>query len=95
LASKVLALFLLTIFFLIFYLNPNNNDQRVYIVLAVRTPLGVLVGKFRPLTAIELGSNRHQRALSKAGVEFEEGAKVFMGNVISLTLTSSSKTRLP
>ncbi len=60
--------------------------KEVYIVSAVRTPLGSFGGKFSGLTAIELGSIAIKGALNKAGVKAEEVQEVFMGNVISANL---------
>jgi acetyl-CoA C-acetyltransferase len=58
----------------------------VYIVSAVRTPLGSFGGKLSGLTAIELGSIAIKGALKKAGVEPKEVEEVIMGNVISANL---------
>lgn len=60
--------------------------KEVYIVSAVRTPLGSFGGKLSGLTAIELGSIAIKGALSKAGVMAEEVQEVFMGNVLSANL---------
>lgn len=60
--------------------------KEVYIVSAVRTPLGSFGGKLSLLTAIELGSIAIKGALSKAGVKAEEVQEVFMGNVLSANL---------
>jgi acetyl-CoA C-acetyltransferase len=60
--------------------------KEVYIVSAVRTPLGSFGGKLSGLTAIELGSIAIKGALKKAGVEPKEVEEVIMGNVISANL---------
>jgi acetyl-CoA C-acetyltransferase len=60
--------------------------KEVYIVAAVRTPLGSFGGKLSSLTAVELGSIAIKGALSKAGVDSKEVQEVFMGNVISANL---------
>jgi len=60
--------------------------KEVYIVSAVRTPLGSFGGKLSGLTAIELGSIAIKGALKKAGVEPKEVQEVMMGNVISANL---------
>jgi acetyl-CoA C-acetyltransferase len=60
--------------------------KEVYIVSAVRTPLGSFGGKLSGLTAIELGSIAIKGALTKAGVKAEEVQEVFMGNVLSANL---------
>lgn len=60
--------------------------KEVYIVAAVRTPLGSFGGKLSGLTAVELGSIAIKGALSKAGVDPKEVQEVLMGNVISANL---------
>ncbi|WP_296701088.1 acetyl-CoA C-acyltransferase [Algoriphagus sp.] len=60
--------------------------KEVYIVSAVRTPLGSFGGKLAGLTAVELGSIAIKGALSKSGVKAEDVQEVFMGNVISANL---------
>ncbi len=60
--------------------------KEVYIVSAVRTPLGSFGGKLSSLTAIELGSIAIKGALAKSGVPLVEVNEVFMGNVISANL---------
>lgn len=60
--------------------------KEVYIVSAVRTPLGSFGGKLAGLTAVELGSTAIKGALAKAGVKSEAVQEVFMGNVIAANL---------
>ncbi|GAB2634013.1 acetyl-CoA C-acyltransferase [Belliella aquatica] len=60
--------------------------KEVYIVSAVRTPLGSFGGKLSGLTAIELGSIAIKGALTKAGLDPKEVEEVIMGNVISANL---------
>jgi acetyl-CoA C-acetyltransferase len=60
--------------------------KEVYIVSAVRTPLGSFGGKLSGLTAIELGSVAIKGALDKAGIDPKEVEEVIMGNVISANL---------
>lgn len=60
--------------------------QEVYIVSAVRTPIGSFGGKLAGMTAIELGSIAIKGALAKSGVSSESVNEVFMGNVISANL---------
>lgn len=61
-------------------------SKEVYIISAVRTPLGSFGGKLAGLTAIELGSTAIKGALAKSGVAPEAVNEVFMGNVISANL---------
>ena len=60
--------------------------KEVYIVSAVRTPLGSFGGILSPLTAIQLGSIAIKGALERAGVAAGEVDEVFFGNVISANL---------
>lgn len=60
--------------------------NEVYIVSAVRTPIGSFGGSLSELTAIQLGSAAIKGALDKAGVDAKEVQEVFMGNVVSANL---------
>ena len=61
-------------------------SKEVYIISAVRTPLGSFGGKLAGMTAIELGSIAIKGALAKSGVAADAVNEVFMGNVISANL---------
>lgn len=63
-----------------------NNSKTVYIVSAVRTPLGSFGGVLSSFSAIQLGSMAIKGALEKAGVPAAEVGEVFMGNVVSSNL---------
>ncbi len=60
--------------------------KEVYIVSAVRTPIGSFGGSLANIPATELGSIAIKGALAKAGVSAEEVQEVYMGNVISANL---------
>ena len=60
--------------------------KEVYIVSAVRTPLGSFGGVFSSLSATQLGSTAIKYALEKAGVAAGEVQEVFFGNVCSANL---------
>lgn len=60
--------------------------QEVYIVSAVRTPIGSFGGGLSSLAATKLGSIAITGALEKAGVKTESVDEVFMGNVVSAGL---------
>ncbi|MHA7128324.1 acetyl-CoA C-acyltransferase [Algoriphagus namhaensis] len=60
--------------------------KEVYIVSAVRTPLGSFGGALSGLTAVELGSFAIKGALEKSKVDPKEVQEVFMGNVLSANL---------
>lgn len=60
--------------------------KEVFIVSAVRTPLGSFGGMFAGLSATQLGSTAIKGALERAGVAASEVDEVFMGNVVSANL---------
>jgi acetyl-CoA C-acetyltransferase len=61
-------------------------NKEVYILAAVRTPLGSFGGKLSGLSATELGSIAIKGALAKSGVPIEAVNEVFIGNVLSANL---------
>jgi acetyl-CoA C-acetyltransferase len=61
-------------------------NKEVFIVSAVRTPIGSFGGKLSAMSATELGSIAIKGALAKSGISSEEVSEVFMGNVISANL---------
>jgi acetyl-CoA C-acetyltransferase len=60
--------------------------KTVYIISAVRTPIGSFGGKLSGFSAIQLGTIAVKGALEKAAVQASEVQEVFMGNVISANL---------
>ncbi|MCP4457036.1 MAG: acetyl-CoA C-acyltransferase [Cytophagales bacterium] len=60
--------------------------KEVFIVSAVRTPIGSFGGSLAGFTAVELGSKAIKGALEKAGVEASVVEEVLMGNVVSANL---------
>lgn len=60
------------------------ND--VYIVSAVRTPIGSFGGVFKGISATQLGTTAIKGALRKAKVKAANVDEVFMGNVVSANL---------
>lgn len=60
--------------------------KEVYIVSAVRTPIGSFGGVLKTLSATQLGSFAIEGALKKAGIAANEVNEVFMGNVVSANL---------
>ncbi len=60
--------------------------KEVYIVSAVRTPIGSFGGSLAGFTAVQLGSIAIKGALEKAGVSAEKVEEVLMGNVVSANL---------
>jgi acetyl-CoA C-acetyltransferase len=62
------------------------NTKPVYIVSAVRTPIGSFGGILSPFSAVQLGSFALRGALEKAGIPASEVQEVIMGNVVSSNL---------
>ncbi len=60
--------------------------QAVYIVSAVRTPMGSFGGVLASVSATQLGSTAIKGALEKAGVEASAVEEVYFGNVVSANL---------
>lgn len=60
--------------------------KEVYIVSAVRTPIGSFGGVLSSFSATQLGSFAIKGALEKAGITPNQVQEVFMGNVISANL---------
>lgn len=60
--------------------------KEVYIVSAVRTPIGSFGGSLSSISATKLGSIAIEGALQKAGLAHTEVNEVLMGNVISANL---------
>lgn len=60
--------------------------KEVYIVSAVRTPIGSFGGVFADIPATKLGAIAVKAALERAGVPFDEIDEVLLGNVVSANL---------
>lgn len=60
--------------------------QEVFIVAAVRTPIGSFGGNFAGISATQLGAAAIKGALEKAGVSADQVNEVLMGNVVSANL---------
>lgn len=60
--------------------------QEVFIVSAVRTPIGSFGGSLSGLSATQLGAEAIKGALARAGVAPEQVTEVLMGNVVSANL---------
>lgn len=58
----------------------------VYIVSAVRTPVGMFQGSLASLSAIQLGSHAVKVAVERAGIKPADVQEVFIGNVLSANL---------
>lgn len=66
----------------------------VYIISAVRTPIGSFGGTLSGVSAIDLGAIAVKEALKKAGVEAGLVQELFMGNVISAGLGQAPATQV-
>ncbi len=60
--------------------------KEVYIVSAVRTPIGSFGGVLSDVSATRLGSIAIKGAIEKAGITPETATEVFIGNVVSANL---------
>lgn len=62
------------------------NKREVYIIAAVRTPIGSFGGKLKDFTATQLGAFAIKGALERAGVKPDQVQDVLMGSVIQANL---------
>ncbi|WP_242920302.1 acetyl-CoA C-acyltransferase [Pontibacter liquoris] len=62
------------------------QTKEVYIISAVRTPIGSFGGVFAGVSATQLGAAAIKGALEKAGVDKSQVQEVIMGNVLSAGL---------
>jgi len=60
--------------------------EEVYIVSAVRTPIGSFGGSLSALSAVELGASAIKGALQRAKLEPQQVQEVLIGNVVSANL---------
>lgn len=56
--------------------------KEVYVVSAVRTPMGSFMGAFSNISATQLGSIAIRAAVERASIEVSAVDEVFMGNVL-------------
>jgi acetyl-CoA C-acetyltransferase len=68
--------------------------KEVYIISAVRTPIGSFLGSLSSLTAVQLGGIAFKGALDKAGIDKKLIQEVFVGNVISAGLGQAPATQV-
>lgn len=68
--------------------NTSNMapPKPVYILSAVRTPVGMFQGSLVSQSAIDLGTHAIKSAVERAGIKSEEVEEVFFGNVLSANL---------
>lgn len=68
--------------------------KEVYIISAVRTPIGSFGGSLAGMTAVQLGSIAVKGAVQKAGVDPALIQEVFIGNVIPAGLGQAPATQI-
>lgn len=68
--------------------------MEVYIISAVRTPIGSFGGSLSSLTAVQLGSIAVKAAVEKAGVDPKLIQELFIGNVIGAGLGQAPATQV-
>ena len=68
--------------------------KEVYIISAVRTPIGSFGGSLASISAVQLGATAVKGAIQKAGIEPKLVQEVFMGNVISSGLQQAPATQV-
>jgi acetyl-CoA C-acetyltransferase len=68
--------------------------KEVYIVAAVRTPIGSFGGSLSPLTAVQLGAIAVKGAMQKINLDPKQVQEVFLGNVISSGLQQAPATQV-
>ena len=57
-------------------------SKEVYIISAVRTPMGSFMGSFSTVSATQLGSTAIKAAIERAGIDGDKVDEVMMGNVL-------------
>jgi acetyl-CoA C-acetyltransferase len=68
--------------------------KEVYIVSAVRTPIGSFGGTLATQTAVQLGAAATKGALKKINLDLKQVQEVFFGNVISAGLQQAPATQV-
>ena len=67
--------------------------NEVYIISAVRTPIGSFGGSLSSLSASALGAAAIKAAVERAGIKADQVQEVFMGNVLSANLGQAPATQ--
>lgn len=67
--------------------------KEVYIVSAVRTPIGSFGGSLSALSASQLGASAIKAAVERAGINPKQVQEVFMGNVLSANVGQAPATQ--
>lgn len=67
--------------------------KEVYILAAIRTPIGSFGGSLSSLSASKLGAAAIKAAVKQAGIRADEVQEVFMGNVLSANVGQAPATQ--
>ena len=67
--------------------------NEVYIISAIRTPIGSFGGSLSSLSASALGAAAIKAAVERAGIKADQVQEVFMGNVLSANLGQAPATQ--
>ena len=67
--------------------------KEVYIISAVRTPIGSFGGSLSSVSATKLGGSAIKAAVERAGIKSEDVQEVFMGNVLSANIGQAPATQ--
>src|SRR5690606_35152624 len=73
--------------------NNNMLNQEVFIVSAVRTPIGSFGGKLAALSATELAGKAIAEAVRRANINQSQVEEVYLGNVLSASLGQAPATQ--
>lgn len=71
----------------------HTNMKEVYIVSAVRTPIGSFSGSLSGFSATQLGAVAIKAAVERAGIKADDVQEIFMGNVLSANLGQAPATQ--
>ncbi|MCZ8354313.1 MAG: acetyl-CoA C-acyltransferase [Cyclobacteriaceae bacterium] len=68
--------------------------KEVYIISAVRTPIGSFLGTLSSFSAVQLGAIAYKAAIEKAGLRADQINEIFVGNVLSAGLGQAPATQV-
>jgi len=68
------------------YINYIMEKRAVFILSAIRTPIGSFGGALKDLSATDLGAKAIKAAIEKAGIKIEQVEDVLMGSVLQANL---------
>ncbi len=71
----------------------NSFMKEVYILAAIRTPIGSFGGALSSISATQLGATAIKAAVEKAGIQANQVQEIFMGNVLSANLGQAPATQ--